>query len=706
MPQGTNQTVEKALLQAPGVSQDSAASGLLHVRNDHANVQFRINGVMLPDGVTGFGSIFDTSFIGSIALITGALPAEFGMRTVGLVDITTRTDLFNNSGTVGVYGGSQGMITPYMEYGGTFGSTCPTVTPPPGKPTPPPPANCFPGVQYYFTGRYLQTNEGLENATPSYFPIHDFSRQGKGFAYISTFIDPTTRISMIEGTAYSTFQIPNVPGQPVGLNGNPPVTSVNGITNFNSAALNENQVEFTQYGVLAVQKSVNGFDGQLSYFTRYNRLQFIPDPVGDLLLNGIASDITRQSYANGIQGDGSYQAQSGAYGPRRIHRQRRTGLRRQFFAGRSGPRRNSFGHARDDNRQRLEGRLACRRLRAGRMEDHEQLHNQRRAALRPDVAIRQRQSIEPAHQLHLQAVRLHHLPRRLCALFHAAGPGRGGAREYRPVQWHHGRRPLPGPAPCCRSGRIISMPASIRKYRSDATTRKAKDCTALTLGVDAYYKIATDLIDNGNFGQALVLSAFNYAQGYVEGIEFSGKFHSGNFQAYANLALGEERATNVVSNQYLFDNTVPLADLGGLTLQQYVDSHWIYTDHTQLVTGSAGVAYKFCGRPAYAGEMFNGLPGADGISWCGIRLSADMIYGSGLRSGDANISTVPPYTQFNVGVAREFLLPDDPKPMTVRFDIVNLFDTLYLIRSGTGIGVFAPQYGPRLGFFVGVSKKI
>jgi len=234
----------------------------------------------------------------------------------------------------------------------------------------------------------------------------------------------------------------------------------------------------------------------------------------------------------------------------------------------------------------------------------------------------------------------------------------------------------------------------------------AKDCTALTLGVDAYYKIATDLIDNGNFGQALVLSAFNYAQGYVEGIEFSGKFHSGNFQAYANLALGEERATNVVSNQYLFDNTTPLADLGGETLRQYVDSHWIYTDHTQLVTGSAGVAYKFCGRPAYAGEMFNGLPGADGISWCGIRLSADMIYGSGLRSGDANISTVPPYTQFNVGVAREFLLPDDPKPMTVRFDIINLFDTVYMIRSGTGIGVFAPQYGPRLGFFLGLSKKI
>ncbi len=119
LPQGTNAPVEKVLLQAPGVSQDSAASGLLHVRNDHANVQFRINGVMLPDGVTGFGSVLDTDLIGSISLITGALPAEYGMRTVGLVDITTRNDIFNNSGSISYYGGSRGTIEPSFDYGGT-----------------------------------------------------------------------------------------------------------------------------------------------------------------------------------------------------------------------------------------------------------------------------------------------------------------------------------------------------------------------------------------------------------------------------------------------------------------------------------------------------------------------------------------------------------------------------------------------------------
>ena len=133
-----------------------------------------------------------------------------------------------------------------------------------------------------------------------------------------------------------------------------------------------------------------------------------------------------------------------------------------------------------------------------------------------------------------------------------------------------------------------------------------KDCPTLDLGLDAYYKIAKDLIDNGQFGQALVLSAFNYEKGYVEGIEFSAKYHAGNFQAYANLAVGEERAINPVSNQYLFDNNPAnaLADLGGQTELQYVQSHWIYTDHTQIVTGSAGAAYHFCGRPSGPGESW------------------------------------------------------------------------------------------------------
>ncbi len=700
LPQGTNTPVEKVLLQAPGVSQDSAASGLLHVRNDHANVQFRINGVMLPDGVTGFGSILDPSLIGSISLITGALPAEFGMRTVGLIDINTRSDIFNNSGSVSYYGGSRGTIEPSFEYGGTAGNTCgPTTTTPMATKAAPSTSDCFPGVQYLFTGRYLQTTEGIENPLPTLNAIHDLSNQYKGFAYMSTFVDPVTRLSLIAGTATNWFQIPNVPGQPVGLNGNPPVSSAFGIANFNSANLNENQYEDTQFSVLALQRSVNGFDGQLSYFTRYNFLHFMPDPVGDLLINGVASDITRESYTNGLQGDASYEINS-------AHTVR-TGFTvsgEQTAVGNQSLVEPLDGAGNPiDSPETITDNVAKTGWLAGiYAQDEWKLTD--KLTMNYGARFDQMWQYVDANQLSPR-VNFTYKPFEYTT-FHA-----GYARYFTPpvlveaapanialFNGTTGASTTTGTDPVLPERSNYYDAGVDQKIPLGCTSTTAPDCSILDLGVDAYYKQAKDLIDNGNFGQALVLSAFNYAKGLVKGVEFSAKYHSGNFQAYANLALGYEKATDVVSNQYLFDNTVPLADLGGMTLQQYVDTHWIYTDHTQLATGSAGASYTFCDGPVNATAFFD--------SWCGTTLSSDMIYGSGLRSGDANIDHVPAYTQFNVGLAREFLLPGDTKPITVRFDVVNLFDTVYQIRSGTGIGVFAPQYGPRRGYFIGVSKKI
>jgi outer membrane receptor protein involved in Fe transport len=224
-----------------------------------------------------------------------------------------------------------------------------------------------------------------------------------------------------------------------------------------------------------------------------------------------------------------------------------------------------------------------------------------------------------------------------------------------------------------------------------------RDCASAEFGVDAYYKQATDLIDNGNFGQALVLDAFNYAKGINEGVEFTSKFNSSYLDAYFNYAIGKEKAIGPVSNQYLFDNNTPLADLGGLTLYQYLATHWIVTDHNQTQTASAGLIYNFCGRGATPGESI--------WDWCGTKFSADMIYGSGFRQGDANIDHLPAYAQFNTGISHEFAMPDG-LPLTLRFDVVNLLDTIYEIRSGTGIGVFAPQFGPRRGYFFGIKKKI
>ncbi len=57
LPQGKNTPLDKVVLQIPGVSYDSAISNPdFHVRNEYANVQYRINGIQLPDGVSALGS--------------------------------------------------------------------------------------------------------------------------------------------------------------------------------------------------------------------------------------------------------------------------------------------------------------------------------------------------------------------------------------------------------------------------------------------------------------------------------------------------------------------------------------------------------------------------------------------------------------------------------------------------------------------------
>ena len=106
LPQGANTPLNHVILQAPGVAQDSY--GQLHVRGDHANLQYRINGIQLPEGITGFGQILSPRFAQSISLLTGALPAEYGLRTAGVIDIKTKDGSLDNLADVDFYGGQRG----------------------------------------------------------------------------------------------------------------------------------------------------------------------------------------------------------------------------------------------------------------------------------------------------------------------------------------------------------------------------------------------------------------------------------------------------------------------------------------------------------------------------------------------------------------------------------------------------------------------
>jgi outer membrane receptor protein involved in Fe transport len=652
LPQGDNTPLDKVLLQTPGVSQDSAASGNLHIRNEHANLQYRINGIQLPDGLSGFGTILETSLIGNMAVVTGALPAQYGLRTSGLIDIQTRTGTSDPHGEISVYGGSHDTFTSTLQYGGVSGNT-----------------------EYFFTGRFLENNVGIENPTPAYNAIHDETEQERFFSYVSTVLPDNARWTMMTGGYVGHFQIPNSPGQP-------PQYCTPATCAFDSSKLNETQLEQNYFGILAFQKSTGFADYQFSYFSRFASVHYMPDPVGDLVFNGIATDVLRTSFLNGIQTDGAFRiAPDHTLRAGMVITAEQTNVTDAatvFLSGTAGPNGNQLGDPSTPTGvaapvQRLDQEAKLGWLAGVYLQDEWRITN----TLTLNAGLRFDQM--------WQYVDANQLSPRIAAVykpFDGTVLHAGYARYFTPPPQAVGAPEnyalfnntvaAASVTPQTVPGLVISPSLPERSHYFDAGVTQVL-LPGLEAGLTGYYKIAQDLIDDGQFGQAYVLTAFNYAHAQNEGLELKLKYSKDGVLVYGNLAWAKQQATQFVSNQYLID----------LPVYEYALTDYIYTDHCQLLTVSGGVSYPI---------------------WENTKGSVDVLYGSGLRSGFANTTTVSPYTQVNLGLSHEFNLPDW-KPFTLRFDVVNLLDDVYLIRSGTGIGVFAPQYGPRRGFFVGFSQK-
>src|SRR5436309_5679964 len=118
--QGENAPFNQTILRFPGVAQDSF--GQLHVRGEHANLQYRIDDVLLPESIPGFGQELETRFADNISLVTGALPAQFGFRTTGVIDIHTKNGAVFQQGEASLYVGSFDTIKESLEYGAVSGN--------------------------------------------------------------------------------------------------------------------------------------------------------------------------------------------------------------------------------------------------------------------------------------------------------------------------------------------------------------------------------------------------------------------------------------------------------------------------------------------------------------------------------------------------------------------------------------------------------
>ncbi len=630
LPLGDSTPLNQVLLRAPGVTQDSF--GQLHIRGDHANIQYRINDVVIPESISLFGQALNPRFASEINLMTGALPAQYGYRTAGVVDIHTKGSDYKEGGQLNLLVGSQQHEELSGEASGNEGA-----------------------LSFYATAGYVGDNLGIENPMPTTSALHDHTDEWNGFGYFSYVLPGESRLSLMLGESNDTFQIPNVVGTV-------PAYQPPGVVVPPSAALDQNQHEGNRFAILAYENPVtDALHYQVAIYDRFTDVHYRPDPVGDLNYSGAAGDVARSNQRWGLQSDAAWKANEAhtlrfglTYNDEEAISNTRTTVYPLDSSGAVVYTPETLIDVADDRVQVYGAYL------------QDEWH-----PLEPLTV-----NYGARYDRYLGLTTEDQLSPRL-GLVDELGGGTtlhaGYARYFTPpptekikvetVALFEGTTGAP---PSTGNSPVLSERSNY--YDIGLLT---KVTSALTLGLDGYYRQVRNLIDEGQFGSALIFAPFNYAQGKIEGVEFTANWRADGTSAYLNVASGSAKGKDIVSGQY---NFAP-AELAAIAGQ------YIHLDHDQRLTASGGLSQ----------------------TWRGTMLTADALFGSGLRRGYINGDHLPSYVTANLAAHRSFNI-GGVGALDAQLSVLNLLDRVYELRDGSGVGVGAPQWGMRRTLYVGLSK--
>jgi outer membrane receptor protein involved in Fe transport len=459
------------------------------------------------------------------------------------------------------------------------------------------------------------------------------------------------------GATNDRFQIPNNPDQE-------PAYQLNGVSAFDSANLDERQRETTTFGVLSLQGKFGDSSYQVSLGQRYTSVNYQPDPIGDLIFNGVAGTIDRSNRANTLQADfatpigGNHTIRYGLYAS--VEQPISNSISQVFPADDDGNQRSDVPITIVDDARHIHAKTYGIYVQdEWNLTDRLTLNYGVRGD-KVDAYVSEGQ-ISPRIGLVYQATD--------STTLHA-----GYARYF-----------TPPPAELISQTDIALFQGTTNALPTDVNAETLSERSdyfdagisqkigaTLTLGLDGYYRKVHNLLDEGQFGAALIFSPFNYNQGRIKGLEFTSNYVNGDWSAYLNASVNRADGKDVVTGQYNFEQDE----------LDYIATHWIHLDHDQRLTGSGGVTYN----------------------WNGTKLGADFLYGSGLRADFANTAHLPDYYQVNLSASRDFDLPQLGKT-NIRLAVINVTDQVYELRDGSGVGVGAPQFGPRRGVYVGITKE-
>jgi outer membrane cobalamin receptor len=629
-PQGKSAPLTDVLAQMPGVAIDQNQQ--IHIRNTEGpQFQYQINGVLIPLDINtnpSFLSMINPLFIQRLDLLDGVLPSRFSYATGGVVSIQTRDGCQEPpGGDLAIRAGQRDTFEPSLEYSG-----------------------CHAGLGSYVSALYQQSNTAFSSATPGPTPLHDHTRQGQVFGYFSYPLTPTDTLGLLVSGAKSSNQLPNVPRLApayalADLALPPPSADINSYLNFSDA--------------LAVLSLSGSLTSRLSYQIAYSQhaisQRFEPDPIGELIYQGVASSASHEDHDYSLEGDLSFSLpahtlQSGFYAAQYRVTANDTSL--VFPADASGAQlsdvpltvvnktqaNNIVAGAYVSDVWRISERLsASLGIRwdglSGFTTDHQ-----------VDPSINFVYRVDGATTLHAGFARYFQVPSLL-----GISPTAQAAFAGTTAQGSPGI-----PAPQTEDDREVDA-GVVRQVSAN-----------LTVSADAFYEWTTRYLDTGQFGVVPIFAPFNYGRGHMWGSELAAHYQTAGVTAYANLTLGRNWQQGVATGQFNF----PPDELA------YIDSHSIVLDHQPLYGAAAGASWRV---GAYT-------------------LAADGLFSSGLRSGFADQEKLPHVIQVNMSVERSFEVPG-VGVLSNRLAVLNLFDRVNLIRPANGIGIFQTAYGPRLTFY-------
>ena len=653
LPLSAYQSVNNVVLYtSPGVVQDT--SGQIHVRGDHANIQYRINGSYLPIDLAGFSSVVPTRAIESINFITGVVPPEYGLHTAGILNIITKQG-FQKGGSVGAIFGTDATIGAHFDHEDTLGK-----------------------FSYFVSAQYLQNHDGLQ--APTKHPIHDRMQDSNRFAYFSYLLNPENRLSLVIGSVFAQYQIPDQDNADALCSYASPTGScynatINGKTytpsNYPPSIVNDNQHEDYNFVIGALdgtysQDTKYHFD----VFGTYSKIHYIPDLIGDLIYTGQATDSKYQDASVGMQFDishkiGKHDLKTGLF----LQDERSIGnfttyafpadsqLNQTSYIPNSYVYSNAktgytFSYYVQDNWHILKKLRFIYGLRFDYIDQFvktDQLSP--RASLVYDYSkstafhISYGRFFTPAPMLLVT--------KQNASILQGTTADSVAASGLSPDQVDY-----------------FVLPQR-NSYYDIGASHRFSDGTSLM--VDAYFEEIHDVLDDGQFGNARVLTPFNYKHGKEYGINLNISKMKKDYGAYLNFAYSVARAEDAIDQQYNF------------TAQQlqYLQNNYIYMDHDQTYTLSFGGYYK----PLKNTTIY-----------------ADNIYGSGLATGNypPNTTHLPSYFQTNAGITKDLFLKAFGHTQ-INLYVVNLFNNVYELRD-QGIGVFGPQYAQRRTFYVSIDK--